>query len=197
MPQEINSDLFLGMSIRSLFGEFCSGNVFLHDARMEGLRALQSQSSHKMGTESQRTESQMTTSEGRERTPAESSLGTTHDPILLSNSEGGKAASEGFPTELPDREDEEVSHKKRNFDAYAQRDSQSSPDLEVDREEGEGEESVHSDGSPPRKVSSARIEAYRAMVRNASGMGTEGWEAIDLLSTRDAQSAPERQLGDG
>lgn len=159
-----------GKSIRSLFGEDCSGDNFEHDLKMEAMEAQMSVQESQL--------SQNHDNQGSFRSLEISELGETgssppgdarDQPIAILD-EGGEGASQvegGARAE---------GRKKRDFEAYA-RDSQDS-----------GSQSS-------ARVSWARVEAYNAMMKNVLGSGEGGWEGIALISTGSGHTRVEPELG--
>ncbi|SPO05263.1 uncharacterized protein DNG_07950 [Cephalotrichum gorgonifer] len=176
-----------GKSIRSLFGDRCSGDTFEHDLKMETLDSqisvqAESQLHSSLDLADQESSASLEASQqGRSLLPTEvhATMGTKEAPIEIM----GEGSVDGASQPRTDRYQgpERQSGRKRDFETYTQ-----------------GSSSQASEGSqaPPR-VSCARVEAYNAMMRNVLGSGEGGWEGITLLSTRDSCSRAEPELGDG
>ena len=168
-----------GKSIRSLFGEYCAGDAFEHDLRMEVLEAqMKAQRDSQVTSQSVDSLNISERSRGMHSLPPLGVLatdGTIDQPIAISDDgSNGPSQIERFP-QLDEYD------RNRDFEAYT-------------TEHG-SQESLESQGSA--RVSWARTEAYNAMMRNLMGRSEGGWESIALISTGHNHSRAEPELGDG
>lgn len=196
-----------GISIKSLFGEHCSGDVFAHDLKMEALASQMGIHGQSVSQRSETHESQLSIS-SRGGKPPVSPVEQGEAPKLVTSISKADGESVSKPIEISDDsgnrdvpqiqsevsfQEEGEASRKRNFESYARPTSaQTSQDSTAST--SFSDTSVPGGSPAPSRL---RIDAYNAMMRNLAGDGSGGWEAIGLISTGHNHTHAEVELGDG
>ncbi|KEY66777.1 hypothetical protein S7711_07558 [Stachybotrys chartarum IBT 7711] len=187
------------LSIRTLFGPYCSGDSFAHDLRLNALAGiLRREDEPSQARETQLTCSNLDADPSssppllQPAMPCDSAVppAPSTNPRAADGQIGdlpAGAASARYPTRRGCvMADSEV--QKRNFDEFRHgHDTQG-----ADGDDDSSQQTQASATSTPARYSAARVDAYNQMRRNY--LDGDHWAPIQLLSTGDNHTEPDTEL---
>lgn len=172
----------IAMSIESLFGKYCSGNIFAHDMRITNIMKEMERRSHEepnsQGLESCRSNSASPTAQV---SPKALHVGDHIDTVTVTEREGPVQKECHEPRELLTK----GASTQMSLELLA------SEDDEVTGENESQESNASLTSALSIRHSSLRCDAYDRMLQNYHGIG---WNSIELISVGCNHSVEETEL---